>query len=144
MLERLRQHSEAPGSDAFTRSNVRKLIDILAEGVSDALAEPVCTLETGVDLGIEHPAATQLKSLSAALGDLDRGLTDEIFKPNPHGSNRSLPWAVRQRDRDLVAAVNAVQKVQGIKSSKRACEEVARTLKETRKGSASQAQVSIG
>ena len=78
---------------------------------------------------MDHPVATQLKSLSSAFGDLDIGITDDIFKPYSHGSNAARPWWLRERDKVLVECLAVFQRHHGIAQQKQAAMQLAKTLK---------------
>ena len=129
LLNDLRALSVKPGGAEFNRKNVVALLQSLTLHLGDALAIPAGVLDDDVELFLDHPVATQLKSLSSAFGDLDIGITDDIFKPYSHGSNAARPWWLRERDKVLVECLADFQRHHGIAQQKQAAMQLAKTLK---------------
>lgn len=137
LLKDLKSLTSTPEGAEFNRKNIIALLGVLNQHLGGALETPVVTLEDGTEVVEEHPTGALLRVLEEALKDLDIGLTDPVLKPVSHGANATLPWNVREHDRQLREFLRVVQQVKGISQLKKAARQLATILKEigsTRKG----------
>ena len=131
LLDKLRTFASDPDTTEFTRPNLIALLDVLTGHLDEALATREGELENGTLVEAQHPVAAQLSGLTAALRDLDQGLTDPVLKRIGGKRNTVRPWRLKQDDDALFEALEVFRRLQKIPDIKAAAERLAVKLQPT-------------
>lgn len=131
----------------FNRTNLLSLLEILEHHIGTALDTSLPStpqrgsvglmrsdrtyLDGSTELLLQHPAVTLLSKLRKALGDLENGKTDEIFKAYKHGPNATLKWSDRDFDDSLKVVVRWIKNTRPTWTQRRIAVEISRNLKKT-------------
>ena len=129
LLYNLRESTSEPDKSEFTRPNLIALLDVLTTHLGEALALKLGELEDGTHVEAEHAVADLLSGLSSALQDLDKGLTDPVFKPIKGKKNSARRWRLRQEDDVLFEALEIFQRLKRLPDRKAAARRLGVTLK---------------
>jgi hypothetical protein len=125
LLDKLRTFASDPARTEFTRPNLTALLDVLTDHLDGALATSEGELEDGTLVEAQHPVAAQLSGLTAALRDLDQGLTDPVLKRIGGKKNSARPWRLKQDDDALFEALEVFQRMQNLPDLKAAAKGLA-------------------
>jgi len=131
LLDKLRTFASDPDTTEFTRPNLIALLDVLTGHLDEALATREGELENGTLVQARHPVVEQLSGLTAALRDLDQGLTDPVLKRIGGKKNAVRPWRLKQDDDALFEALEVFRRLQKIPDIKAAAERLAVKLQVT-------------
>ena len=129
LLDKLRALTSDPDRTEFTRSNLIALLDVLTGHLDEALAIPLGELEDGTLVEAQHPVAAQLSGLTAALRDLDQGLTDPVLKRIGGKKNAVRPWRLTREDDALFEGMEIFQRMRKLPDLKAAAMRLAVKLK---------------
>ena len=132
LLDKLRTFASDPDTTEFTRPNLIALLDVLTGHLDEALATREGELENGTLVQARHPVVEQLSGLTAALRDLDQGLTDPVLKRIGGKKNAVRPWRLKQDDDALFEALEVFRRLQKIPDIKAAATRLAVKLKSKR------------
>ena len=128
LLEDLRSLTSTPKGGEFNRKNIIALLEVLNQHLGSALATPSGTLEDGTEVVEEHPAAALLRMLGEAIGDLDIGKVDDVFRRTPTKANATRPWRIREDHKLLIEALEIFQQLEGIHTRSDAARRMASKL----------------
>ncbi len=128
LLDKLRALTSDPDRTEFTRPNLIALLDVLTGHLDEALAIPLAELEDGTLVLERHPVVEQLSGLTAALRDLDLGLTDPVLKRIGGKKNAVRPWRLTRADDALFEGMEIFQRMHKLPDRKAAAMRLARKL----------------
>ncbi len=128
LLDKLRALTSDPDRTEFTRPNLIALLDVLTGHLDEALAIPLGELEDGTLVEAQHPVAAHLSGLTAALRDLDQGLTDPVLKRIGGKRNAVRPWRLTRADDALFEALEIFQRTEKLPHLKAAAKLLALKL----------------
>jgi hypothetical protein len=129
LLDKLRALTSDPDGTEFTRPNLIALLDVLTGHLDEALATRLGEFEDGTLLLARHPVVEQLSGLTAALRDLDQGLTDPVLKRIGGKKNAARPWQLKWKDDILFDAMEIFQRKHKLPDRKAAATRLAVRLK---------------
>lgn len=132
LLDKLRALTSDPDGTEFTRPNLIALLDVLTGHLDEPMATRLRELEDGTLLLARHPVVELLSGLTAALRDLDRGLTDPVLKRIGGKKNAARPWQLKRKDDILFEALEIFQKIQKFPTLKAAADRAAVKLQCTK------------
>jgi hypothetical protein len=132
LLDKLRALTSDPDGTEFTRPNLIALLDVLTGHLDEAMATRLGELEDGTLVLARHPVVEQLSGLTAALRDLDQGLTDPVLKRIGGKKNAARPWQLKRKDDILLDAMEIFQRTHKFPSRKAAAMRLAVKLKSKR------------
>jgi hypothetical protein len=132
LLDKLRALTSDPDGTEFTRPNLIALLDVLTGHLDEALATRLGEFEDGTLLLARHPVVEQLSGLTAALRDLDQGLTDPVLKRIGGKKNAARPWQLKRKDDILFDAIEIFQRIHKLPNRKAAATRLAVKLKSKR------------
>ena len=132
LLDKLRALTSDPDGTEFTRPNLIALLDVLTGHLDEALATRLGEFEDGTLLLARHPVVEQLSGLTAALRDLDQGLTDPVLKRIGGKKNAARPWQLKRKDDILFDAMEIFQRIHKLPNRKAAATRLAVKLKSKR------------
>ena len=98
-----------PGGTDFSRANLITLLRTLTVHLGSALNERLDSSDPDVEITETHAVCAQLLGLASALYDLDLGKTDPVLLRNPNGSPATRNWRLREADKMICVAVDAIQ-----------------------------------
>ena len=125
LLDKLRALTSDPDGTEFTRPNLIALLDVLTGHLDEAMATRLGELEDGTLVLAPHPVVEQLSGLTAALRDLDQGLTDPVLKRIGGKKNAARPSRLVRDDDALLEALEIFQKMEKLPHLKAAAKRLA-------------------
>ena len=125
LLDKLRALTSDPDRTEFTRPNLIALLDVLTGHLDEAMATRLGELEDGTLVLARHPVVEQLSGLTAALRDLDQGLTDPVLKRIGGKKNAARPWQLKREDDILFDAIEIFQRKHKLPNRKAAAKRLA-------------------
>ena len=94
----------------MTRESAIEVLTALRDVLSPALYQVIGEIEDGIPVVSDHPAVEQLTAIIDALQDLAKGKTHPALRPNPTGSNASLPTHERKKLDALLLTVSILSR----------------------------------
>ena len=131
LLDKLRALTSDPDGTEFTRPNLIALLDVLTGHLDEAMATRLGELEDGTLVLARHPVVEQLSGLTAALRDLDQGLTDPVLKRIGGKKNAARPSRLVRDDDALLEALEIFEKMEKLPHLKAAAKRLAVKLQRT-------------
>jgi hypothetical protein len=125
------------GGAEFSRENILALLDLLVRHMEKPMAITDHSLDDGTLVLVEHPTVTLMRRLFRAIGDLDIGLTDDVFKPKPTGKYNTRPWRLRAQDQAVIDLIDVTYRLNGGTNRSKTINKLAREMRRrgyTRRG----------